>query len=101
MRYIREINQGVESRQATDRVIAAVVAPLESRPAINYILGGLFDDQYQSKLQQKKFFRATTIKARINAIHTEGRHEETKPIDIPISFPPFNLNSIIMPTMMH
>ena len=33
----------------------------------------------------------------MNAIHAEGRHEETKSIDGPISFPPVNLNRIIMP----
>ena len=33
----------------------------------------------------------------MNAIHAEGRHEETKPIEGPISFPPVNLNRIIVP----
>ena len=74
-----------------------MTTPIESRPAINYILGGPFDDQYQLKCQQKKFLRAATVKARVNAIHAEGRHEETKPIDGPISFPPVNLNMIIVP----
>ena len=41
--------------------------------------------------------RAATIKARINAFHAEGKHEETKPIDGPISFPPINLNRVIVP----
>ena len=41
--------------------------------------------------------RAATIKYRVNAIQTEGRHEETKPIDGPISFPPVNLSMIIVP----
>ena len=41
--------------------------------------------------------RAATIKSRVNAIQTEGRHEETKPIDGPISFPPINLSMIIVP----
>ena len=59
----------------------------ESRLAINYIQGGPFDDQYQSKCQQKKLLRAATVKARVNSIHTEGSHEETIPIDDPISFP--------------
>ena len=39
----------------------------------------------------------TTVKVRINAIHTEGSHEETKPIDGPKSFPPVNPNMIIVP----
>ena len=37
------------------------------------------------------------MKARINAIHTEGNHEETKPIDGPISFSLVNPNRIIVP----
>ena len=68
-----------------------------TRLLINYILGGSSDDQYQSKRQQKKLLRAATVKARINAIHTEANHEETKPIDGHISFPLVNLNRIIVP----
>ena len=60
-------------------------------------MSGPSDDQYQSKRQQKKLLRATLIKAKVNAIHAEGRHEETKPIEGPISFPPVNLNRIIVP----
>ena len=46
-RYIREIDDKVESGQAADRVTFAATAPSESRSAINYILGGPSDDQYQ------------------------------------------------------
>ena len=55
------------------------------------------DDQYQSKHQQRKLLRAATIKVKVNVIHTEGRHEETKLIDDLISFPLVNLNRIIVP----
>ena len=41
--------------------------------------------------------RAATVKARVNAVHTGGSREETKPIDNPISFPLVNPNRIIMP----
>ena len=41
--------------------------------------------------------RAATIKAWVNAVHTRGSWEETKPIDGSISFPPVNLNRVIMP----
>ena len=41
--------------------------------------------------------RAATVKARVNVIHAEGEHEETKPIVSLISFPLINPNSIIMP----
>ena len=86
-----------ESKSPVDRITAGAAIPLESRPAINYILGGPFDNQYQSKCQQKKLLRTTTVKARVSAIHTGGGHKETKPIDSPISFSPVNLNRVIMP----
>ena len=97
MRYIREIDQGAEPRQSVDIITVGAVAPLKSRPAINYILGGPFDDQYQSKRQQKKLLRAAIIKARVNAIHIEDSLAETKLIDGPISFPPDNPNRVIVP----
>ena len=93
-RYIREIDHGVESRQAVDRVTTAEAASSESRLTINYILGGPSNDQYQSKRQ---LLRAATVKARMNAIYAEGRHDETKPIDDPIFFPHVNPNRVIVP----
>ena len=96
-RYIKEPDHGVESGQAVDRITDGAVVSSKSRPAINYIPGSPFDDQYLSKHQQRKILRASTIKAKVNAIHMEGRHEETKPIDGPISFPHVNPNRIIVP----
>ena len=96
-RYIKELDHGLESWQAIDRITAGAAVPSESRHAINYILGGSFDNQYQLKRQQKKLLRATTVKARINAIHAKGRHKETKLIDGPISFPHVNPNMVIVP----
>ena len=40
--------------------------------------------------------RTASVKARINTIHAEGKHEETKPIDSPISFHPVNPNKVIV-----
>ena len=74
-------------------VTVGATVPSESRPVINYILGCLSDDQYQSKHQQKKLLKAATIIAKVNAIHTE----ETKPIDGLIFFPPVNPNRVIVP----
>ena len=74
-----------------------MAAPSESRPAINYILGGPSDNQYQSKRKQKKLLRAATVKARVNSVHTDIRHAVTKPVDDPISFPPVNPNKVIVP----
>ena len=69
-RYIKEIDHGVESGQSADRITASAIVPLESRPTINYILGGPSDYQYQSKRQQKKLLRAAIVKAMVNAIQT-------------------------------
>ena len=69
-RYSIEIEHRVELGQAMDKVTAVAAAPLESRPAINYILGRPSYDKYQLKCQQKKLLRVATVKARINAIHT-------------------------------
>ena len=96
-RYVKEPDQEVESGQAANRITIGTSTPTESRPTINYILGGPSDDQYQSKCQQKKLLRPAKGKARVNVIHAEGRHKETKPIDGPIPFPPVNPNRIIMP----
>ena len=41
--YLREIDQGAEPRQAANRITVGAVAPPESRPAINYILGSPSD----------------------------------------------------------
>ena len=49
MRYIRELDHGVESEQVVDRIIVGAIVVSESRPAINYILGNPSDDHYQSK----------------------------------------------------
>ena len=63
---------------------------------MNYILGRLLDDQYQSKRQQKKLLRAATVNTCVNTVHTSSNWEETKPIDCPISFPPVNPNRVIV-----
>ena len=96
-RYIKDAGREEESAPITCRIIAGVIAPPEPRLAINYILEGSFDDQYQSKRQQKKLLRVATVKAWVNTVYTSGSQEETKPIDGLISFPPINPNRVIMP----
>ena len=96
-RYVREVDREEESAVITDIITASMTASSKSRLAINYILGGPFDDQYQLKRQQKKLLRTTTVKARVNAIHIGGSREETKPIGGPISFSPVNPNRVIVP----
>ena len=95
-RYVREVDRGAESGPTTYRITASMAALLESRPTINYILGGPFDEQNKSKRQQKKLLKAAIVKAQVNSIHTGGSLEETKQIDGPISFPSVNRNRVIM-----
>ena len=96
-RYVKEVDHGAESRTPANKITIGMAAPSETRTTINYILGGSFDDQYQLKSQQKKLLRSATTKARVNAFHTRGSCEETKPIDGPISFPLVNPNRLIVP----
>ena len=96
-RYVREVNYRMESGPQAYKIIVDATVLSESRPAINYILGGPSDDQYQSKHQQKKLLRAATVKAQVNVIHIGGNREETKLIDGPISFPRVNPNRVIVP----
>ena len=97
IRYIREVNYGEEFAPIVDRIITGVAAQFEYKLTINYILRGPFDDQYQSKRQQKKLLRAATVKAQVIIVHARGSWEETKPIDGPISFPLVNPNKVIVP----
>ena len=87
----------MESAPTVDTIIAGAAAPSESKPTINYILGGPFGDQCQSKRQQKKLLRVATIKARVNVVHIKGSWEETKQVDGLISFPLINPNRVIVP----
>ena len=95
--YVFNIDHGVELGQVANKIIVGVAVLSEPRSALNYILGGLSDEVYQSKRQQRKLLRAAIVKAKVNAIHAEDKHEETKPIDGPISFSPVNPNRIIVP----
>ena len=51
-----------------------------------------------SPIFRPKFLKfCSLVKTQINAIHAEGRHEEIKPIDSLISFPPISPNKVIVP----
>ena len=54
-RYIREVDLEEESVLTIGRITTDVATPPESRLGINYILGGPFDDQYQSKRHKRSF----------------------------------------------
>ena len=68
-----------------------------SRPAINFILGGPHDNQYQSKKQRRKMLWAASVRARVNTVSTRENTTVAQPIDGPISFPPVNLTRVITP----
>ena len=67
------------------------------RPAINFILGGPVDSQYQSKKQKRKMLRAASVRARVNTVSTQENTTAAQPIDGPISFPPINPTRVITP----
>ena len=96
-RFIREPSHGTETAHTADRVIVAIEHPSEPHPAINYVLGGPIDDQYQSKKHRRKMLRATTIKARVNTIRTLENSTVVQSIDGPISFPSINPTRVITP----
>ena len=48
-RYVSKVDRGAKSKPPADIItVSATVLP-ESKPTINYILGGPYDDQYQWK----------------------------------------------------
>ena len=60
-RYVRETTCGVKAAPVIERIAASAELPPESRPTINYILGGPTDNQYQSKRQKKRLLHAATV----------------------------------------
>ena len=96
-RLIREPTRTTEIAPASNRAVVVVEHSSEPRPTINFILGGLVDDQYQSKRQRRKKLRAASIRARINTINTLESSTTLQPIDGLISFPPIDPTRIITP----
>ena len=80
-----------------ERIAAGAELPPKSRPTINYILGSLTDDQYQSKRQKKRLLCAATVRARVNTIHILDSNRAIQPIEGPISFPLINPSKVITP----
>ena len=89
-RFIRVPTRGTETTPTVDRAISATEHPLESRPTINFVLGGPIDDQYMFKRQRRKMLCAAIVRARVNTISTLESITAVQPIDGPISFPPIN-----------
>ena len=95
--YIREPARRAETSLAVEKIAANSKLLSEPRPTINYILGGLADDLYQSKHQRRKLLRATTIQTRVNTINTLDNSRVIQPVDGLIFFPPINPSKVITP----
>ena len=96
-RYLREPTRGATVAPTTTRAIAKIEPASEPRPTINFILGGLADNQYQSKKQRRRMLRAASVRARVNTISNQGDVPAILPVDGPISFPPINPTRVITP----
>ena len=70
IRYIREPTRGVAVAPTADRVAVDIEHASGPRLAINFILGGPVDNQYQSKKQRRKMLRAALVRARVNTVST-------------------------------
>ena len=87
----------LQATPTVPRIAASAELLPESKPTINYILGGPADDQCQSKRQKKRLLCAATVQARVNTIHILDNGRAIQPINGPISFPPVNLSTVITP----
>ena len=86
IRYIREPARPVETAPIAKRIAASSYLLSEPQLTTNYILGGLADDQYQSKREHQ---------SRVNNINTPDNSRAIQPVDGPISFPPINPSRVI------
>ena len=96
-RFIRKPARGTEKAPIADRAITATEHPSESRPTINFVLGGPIDDQYRSKRQKRKILQAALVRSQVNTISTLESSTTVQPIDGPISFPLTNPDGVITP----
>ena len=97
IRYIREPTRGVAASLTADRVVVDIEHASGPQLAINFILGGPVDKQYQSKKQRRKMLRAALVRARVNTVSTRENTTAVQPVSGPISFPPINLTRVIIP----
>ena len=95
--YLREPTRGATAAPTANRAISEIEPALEPRPAINFILGGPVDNQYQSKKQRRRMLWAASVKARVNTISNRGDVPTVQSVDGPISFPPINPTRVITP----
>ena len=96
-RYIKEPTRGVAVAPTADRVVVDIEHASGPRPALNFILEGPIDNQYQSKKERKKMLRATSVRAKVNTVSARENITTIQLVDDPISFPPINPTWVITP----
>ena len=96
-RYLREPINGVAAAPTADTVIADTEHASGPRQAINFILGGLVDSQYQSKKKRRKMLCTTSFRAKVNIVRAQEIITAVQPVDGPVSFPPINPTRVITP----
>ncbi|RVW53615.1 hypothetical protein CK203_069025 [Vitis vinifera] len=78
-------------------MIQAPKAPAASTAVINYINGGLSDEEYDSRRKRQKLLRAASIRERINSIRPGLTGGGPRPIDGTIIFPPVDPTRTLQP----
>ena len=96
-RYIREPISGVTAAPMADTIIVDTEHASGPKQTINFILGGLADNQYQSKKQRRKMLCTASVRARVNIVSAQENITTVRPIDGPRSFPPINPTRVITP----
>ena len=96
-RYIREPTHRATAAPTADRVVVSTKHASGPRLAINFILEGLVDSQYQSKKQRRKRLQVASVRAKVNTVSARENIIAVQPIDGPIFFPPINLTRVITP----
>ncbi|RVW72939.1 hypothetical protein CK203_053121 [Vitis vinifera] len=72
-------------------------APAAPKAVINYINGGPFDEEYNSKRKRQKLLRAAAIREHINSIRPGLTRGGPRPIDGTIIFPPVDPTRTLQP----
>lgn len=89
--YVRTAAKNGESSQ--DQGPRAPSAPV--RAIINYIHGGLLDEEYNSKRKRQRLLRAATAREHISSIRAGLASGSAHPIDGAIVFPPVDLARVL------
>ncbi|XP_034711355.1 uncharacterized protein LOC117933891 [Vitis riparia] len=91
--YIRTAPKGEQSSHSRGPHTPA--API--RAMINYIYGGLLDDEYNSKRKRQRLLRAATVLEHVNSIRSGLANGSIHPIDGTIVFPALDSARVLQP----